>query len=140
MPSVCSQKMTACFTSASVTNDLQGHALLNGSEEREITIPHTSDETCYWWRRHNWAYMYYLPYRRTNMTNIIGTFRKLRRSSRNSGIVDGWKTNLMSIAILFHLLCAQHISDINISIFRSLRPTATKAPTHNELRIRWRMW
>jgi len=28
----------------------------------------------------------------------------------------------MSLAILFHLLCAQHVSDINISIFRSLRP------------------
>ena len=36
-------------------------------------------------------------------------------------IVDELKTNLMSLAILFHLLCAQHISDINISIFRSLR-------------------
>jgi len=27
----------------------------------------------------------------------------------------------MSLAILFHLLCAQHVSDINISIFSSLR-------------------
>jgi len=27
----------------------------------------------------------------------------------------------MSLAILFHFLCIQHISDINISIFRSLR-------------------
>ena len=27
----------------------------------------------------------------------------------------------MSLAILFHLLCAQHVSDTNISIFRSLR-------------------
>ena len=36
-------------------------------------------------------------------------------------LVDEWKTNLMSLAILFHLLCAQHVSDINISIFRSLR-------------------
>ena len=35
-------------------------------------------------------------------------------------IVDEWKTNLMTLAILFHL-CAQHVSDINISIFRSLR-------------------
>ena len=35
--------------------------------------------------------------------------------------VDEWKTNLMSLAIFFHLLCAQHVSDINISIFRSLR-------------------
>ena len=36
-------------------------------------------------------------------------------------IVDEWKTILMSLAIIFHLLCAQHVSDINISIFRSLR-------------------
>ena len=36
-------------------------------------------------------------------------------------IVDEWKTNLMSLAILFHLLCAQHVSHIHISIFRSLR-------------------
>ena len=36
-------------------------------------------------------------------------------------IVDEWKTNLMSLAILFHLLCAQHVSDINISIIRSSR-------------------
>ena len=28
-------------------------------------------------------------------------------------IVDEWKTNLMSLAILFHFLCAQHVSDIN---------------------------
>ena len=27
----------------------------------------------------------------------------------------------MSLAILFHFLCAQHVSDISISIFRSLR-------------------
>ena len=35
--------------------------------------------------------------------------------------VDEWKTNLMSLAILFHFLCAQHVSDTNISIIRSLR-------------------
>ena len=35
--------------------------------------------------------------------------------------VEEWKTNLMSLAILFHFLCAQHVSDINISIIRSLR-------------------
>ena len=34
-------------------------------------------------------------------------------------IVDDWKTNLMSLVILFYLLCAQHVSDINISIIRS---------------------
>ena len=27
----------------------------------------------------------------------------------------------MSLAILFHFLCAQHVSDINISLIRSLR-------------------
>ena len=31
------------------------------------------------------------------------------------------KTYLMSLAIIFHFLCAQHVSDINISIIRSLR-------------------
>ena len=36
-------------------------------------------------------------------------------------IVEEWKTNLMALAILFHFLCAQHVSDINISIIRSLR-------------------
>ena len=36
-------------------------------------------------------------------------------------LVKEWKTNLMSLAILFHFLCAQHVSDINISIIRSLR-------------------
>ena len=35
--------------------------------------------------------------------------------------VEERKTNLMSLAILFHFLCAQHISDINISIIRRLR-------------------
>jgi len=36
-------------------------------------------------------------------------------------IVEEYKTNLMSLAVLFHFLCAQHVSDINISIIRSLR-------------------
>ena len=36
-------------------------------------------------------------------------------------IDEEWKTNLMSLAILFHFLCAQHVSDINISIIRSMR-------------------
>ena len=36
-------------------------------------------------------------------------------------LVEERKTNLMSLAILFHFLCAQHVSDINISIIRSLR-------------------
>ena len=41
--------------------------------------------------------------------------------SKYGELFDEWKTNLMSLAILFRLLCAQHVSDINISIFRSLR-------------------
>ena len=36
-------------------------------------------------------------------------------------VVEERKTNLMSLAILFHFLCAQHVSDVNISIIRSLR-------------------
>jgi len=36
-------------------------------------------------------------------------------------IVEEQKTNLMSLATLFHFLCAQHISDINIPIISSLR-------------------
>ena len=36
-------------------------------------------------------------------------------------LVEEKKTNLMSLAILFHFLCAQHVSDINISIIRILR-------------------
>jgi len=35
--------------------------------------------------------------------------------------VEEFKTNLMSLVTLFHSLCTQHVSDINISIIRSLR-------------------
>ena len=34
-------------------------------------------------------------------------------------IAEEQKTYLMSLAILFHFLCAQHVPDINISIIRS---------------------
>ena len=36
-------------------------------------------------------------------------------------IVEEQETNLMSLALLFHFLCAQNVSDINIPIIRSLR-------------------
>ena len=36
-------------------------------------------------------------------------------------IVEELKTKLMSLVILFYFLCTQHVSDINISIIRSLR-------------------
>ena len=35
--------------------------------------------------------------------------------------VEEWNTNLVSLAILFHSLCAKHVSDINKFIIRSLR-------------------
>jgi hypothetical protein len=36
-------------------------------------------------------------------------------------VVEEQKTNLMSLAILFHFLCTQHVLDINTSNIRSLR-------------------
>jgi len=53
--------------------------------------------------------------RRTDITNLMFIGPCI------IAIVDEWKNNLMSLAILFNLLCAQHVSDINISIFRSFR-------------------
>jgi len=35
-------------------------------------------------------------------------------------IVEDYKTNFVPLAILFHFLCAQHVSDKNVSIIRSL--------------------
>ena len=35
------------------------------------------------------------------------------REEHRLRIVEEWKTNLMSLDILFHFLCAQHVSDIN---------------------------
>jgi len=36
-------------------------------------------------------------------------------------ILEEWKTKLMLLANLFHVLCTQHVSEINIAIIRSLR-------------------
>jgi len=36
----------------------------------------------------------------------------------------------MSLAILYHYLCAQHVSEINISIIRSLRQPYQISNTH----------
>ena len=55
-------------------------------------------------------------YLRLHMTNQLN---KINANIKR--IIEEWKTNLMSLAILFHFLCAQHVSDINISIIRSLR-------------------
>ena len=46
----------------------------------------------------------------------VGPFSEVNKIS-----FEEWKTNLMSLAILFHFLCAQHVSDIKIPIIRSLR-------------------
>ena len=51
----------------------------------------------------------------------VGNTFFFNTSVKSTGLVQEWKTNLMSLAILFHFLCAQHVSDINISIIRSLR-------------------
>jgi hypothetical protein len=59
-------------------------------------------------------------YRRTAYPLISG-FSPARTSPWNLSIGEEWKTNLMSLAILFHILYAQHVSDINIAIIRSLR-------------------
>ena len=49
----------------------------------------------------------------------------------------------MTLATLFHLLCAQHVSDINIPIFRSLRlkmggnsSTQSQAPEDGYINVR----
>jgi len=50
----------------------------------------------------------------------------------------------MSLAILFHFLCAQHVSDFfagfSLQNEHHLKPAAPKAPTHKELRTRRPMW
>ena len=63
---------------------------------------------------------------RTDMTQLKVAFRNfcLRAEKyvpKFHPRVEEWKTNLTSLAILFHFLCAQHVSDINISIISSLR-------------------
>ena len=67
-----------------------------------------------------------INYRRILQNHIFtNTERKyvmlLPFERRMFALVEEWKTNLMSLAILFHFLYAQHVSDINTSIFRSLR-------------------
>ena len=54
---------------------------------------------------------------------IRKSYPQLQHSLCNTNTFVRWgmKTNLMSLVILFQLLRAQHVSLINISIFRSLR-------------------
>jgi len=42
----------------------------------------------------------------------------------------------MSLAILFHCICAQHVSDINISIIRNLQAEACNTDTTSTQRHR----
>jgi len=53
----------------------------------------------------------------------------------------------MSLAILFHILRAQHVSDINVykhslslQLQLQLQPNHTETPTHIEPRTIWLMW
>ena len=52
---------------------------------------------------------------------FITSFNTFNDISKFLWRVEEYKTNLMSLVILFHFLCAQHVSDINISIIRSFR-------------------
>ena len=75
------------------------------------------DALPYHYQHTDWIiHLYFLVYK------LAWTHEHSQFSPQTELVVDEWKTNLMSLAILFHLLCAQHVSDINISIFRSLRP------------------
>ena len=84
------------------------------------------------------TFTYFSPYPpiSSNVLYVDITFRLARRISECDSllftkyvlmfigpsiivIVEEWKTNLMSLAILFHFVCAQHVSDINISIIHS---------------------
>ena len=47
------------------------------------------------------------------LTFFETTLRSVQKPLNWSAKVDEWKTKLMSLVILFHLLCAQHVSDIN---------------------------
>ena len=49
------------------------------------------------------------------------TVKKFHFFGQSFAGVEEWKTNLMSLAVLFQFLCAQLVSDLNISIIRSLR-------------------
>ena len=52
--------------------------------------------------------------------NICYPSRKTKITEQRWSI--SWRTkDQLDVTILFHLLCAQHVSDINISIIRSLR-------------------
>ena len=67
-----------------------------------------------------------VPAGQWTLGNVI--FRQLLYNSNTQLAVCGdinikhiveWKTNLMTLVILFHLLCAQHVSDINISVLQA---------------------
>jgi len=51
----------------------------------------------------------------TYAINMLPLQRDVQESLKNK------RQTLMSLAILFHFLCAQHVSDINISAIMSLR-------------------
>ena len=82
-------------------------------------------------RKYSW-YSFLLQAESTRGHSAAGRIMSMKNCNETTGnlmfigpciivIVEEWKNNLMSLAILFHFLRAQHISDINISIIRSLR-------------------
>ena len=55
---------------------------------------------------------------------VVRPLASLNWTGKRISVFNSWgmKNQLdVTCSILFHLLCAQHVSDINISIFRSLR-------------------
>ena len=62
----------------------------------------------------------YIGWFSATCSGLTGSHHQANKT-QNWLIIEEWKTNLMSLAILFHFLCVQHVSDVNISIIRSLR-------------------
>ena len=49
-------------------------------------------------------------------------------------LFEEWKTNLMSLAILFHFLCAQHVSDIRLKPAKRTPPKTSRTKSSNTQR------
>jgi len=67
-------------------------------------------------------YIYIIPeFRKNFVKKKVVVFCWILTNCKTSiSIFEEQKTNFMSLAILFHL-CAQHVSDFNVSIISSLR-------------------
>jgi len=74
---------------------------------------------CWKWMRNDKFRRRLVIYRPTSTETRWGQENSLL--GKDESKVEEWKTSLMSLAVLFQFLCVQHVSDINISIFSSLR-------------------